>query len=281
MFFIGPVLGGFIGLLIGGLIGLPFLGLIVGIVMGSSSRGAYNFRKRGSFFGNDFGGINRDSQVFFESIFSMLGKIASADGVVSASEERVIRQFMASQLGLNPQSQEAALEYFNQACRDKTRDFSFWARQLYNHYNNRPAILELAYNLLQQVAAADGKITNREKEMLETAASLFKLNEGKSRSYSYYSGSYGSSGHSSGGSRGYSGQTSSAGGELAGAYSSLGLSPGASDDEVKRVYRKKVAEFHPDKIAAKGLPSEFTQFATEKFQEIQASYEKIKKARSF
>ncbi len=281
MFFIGPVLGGFIGLMIGSLIGLPFLGLVIGVVMGSSSRGAYNFRKRGTFFGNDFGGLNRDSEAFFESIFSMLGKIASADGVVSASEERVIRQFMSAQLGLNPESQQAALEYFNKACQDRTRNFTYWAQHLYNHYHNRPAILELAYNLLQQVAAADGTISPKEKEILEEAASLFKLNEGNSRSYGYYSGAYGSSGHSSGGSGRSSGASTSAGGDLASAYSSLGLSPSASDEEIKKIYRKKVAEFHPDKIAAKGLPAEFTQFATEKFQEIQDSYEKIKRARSF
>ena len=119
MFFIGPVLGGFIGLLVGGLIGLPFLGMIIGAFLGSSSRGAYNFHKRGTFFGNDFGGQERASQAFFESVFSMLGKIASADGVVSASEERVVREFMNQQLGLNPQSQQAALSYFNSACRTR------------------------------------------------------------------------------------------------------------------------------------------------------------------
>ncbi|MDC7224332.1 MAG: hypothetical protein PQJ60_11365, partial [Spirochaetales bacterium] len=109
MFFIGPVLGGFIGLIVGSIIGLPFLGMIVGVFIGSSSRGAYNIHKRGTFFGNDFGGHARDSEAFFESVFSMLGKIASADGVVSVSEERVVREFMTGQLGLNPMSQKAAL----------------------------------------------------------------------------------------------------------------------------------------------------------------------------
>ena len=112
--------------------------------------------------------------------------------------------------------------------------------------------------------------------MLESAAGIFKISAGSYQSRSSYGGSsYSGGGQSS--NRGYS----AAGGELAGAYSSLGLTPDASDEDVKKSYRKKVAEFHPDKIAAKGLPAEFTQFATEKFQEIQASYEKIKKARSF
>jgi DnaJ like chaperone protein len=286
-FLIGPaVLGGFIGLLVGSFIGLPFLGMVIGIFIGATPRSGYNKRTRGTFFGNDFGGLDRDSGIFFESVFSMLGKLASVDGVVSASEEKVVRDFMTSQLGLNPMSQKAALEYFNKACQDKTRNFDYWANNLYNRYRSRPAIMELAYNLLLQLSAADGKITEKEKAMLESAASIFQLNQGNSRSYNYYSGAHNQGGqHSYGGSSqgGSSGRysSSSAGGELASAYGSLGLTPGATDDEVKKVYRKKVAEFHPDKIAAKGLPDEFTKFATEKFQEIQSSYEKIKKARSF
>ncbi|MDC7221280.1 MAG: co-chaperone DjlA [Spirochaetales bacterium] len=286
MFFIGPVLGGFLGLIIGGFIGLPFLGMIIGAFLGSSSRGAYNIHRRGTFFGNDFGGQSRASELFFESIFSMLGKLASVDGAISASEERVVREFMSGQLGLNPVSQQSAMEYFNKASRDNTHDFAYWAQQLYIHYRSRPAILELAYNLLLQVAAADGKISDKEKALLETAASTFRLNQGNSRSYGYYSGNYGynggSRGSSSGGQSGSRQSTGGTGGTaLNAAYGSLGLTPNASDDEVKKVYRKKVAEFHPDKIAAKGLPEEFTKFATEKFQEIQSSYDVIKKARSF
>ena len=34
----------------------------------------------------------------------------------------------------------------------------------------------------------------------------------------------------------------------------LGLMPGASKDEVRRVYRRLVAEHHPDRLIAKGVP---------------------------
>jgi DnaJ like chaperone protein len=40
-----------------------------------------------------------------------------------------------------------------------------------------------------------------------------------------------------------------------------------------------VQEYHPDKIAAKGLPEEFTRFAQDKFREIQEAWEQIKAAR--
>ena len=63
------------------------------------------------------------------------------------------------------------------------------------------------------------------------------------------------------------------------AYAVLGCSPTDSDDQVKRCYRQRVQEYHPDKIAAKGLPDEFTRFAQDKFREIQEAWEQIKAAR--
>ena len=53
----------------------------------------------------------------------------------------------------------------------------------------------------------------------------------------------------------------------------------ASDDEIKRQYRKLVKEYHPDTIASKGLPEEFTKFANDKFREIQGAYDAIKQER--
>jgi len=50
-------------------------------------------------------------------------------------------------------------------------------------------------------------------------------------------------------------------------------------EEIKKSYRQLVREFHPDTIASKGLPEEFTRFANEKFREIQTAYETISRER--
>ena len=60
-------------------------------------------------------------------------------------------------------------------------------------------------------------------------------------------------------------------------YAILGCSTNDSDGQIKKQYRKLVSEYHPDKIASKGLPEEFTKFANDKFREIQGAYEVIKK----
>ena len=62
---------------------------------------------------------------------------------------------------------------------------------------------------------------------------------------------------------------------LANAYEMLSVSPGDSDAEVKKAYRRLMSQHHPDKLVAKGLPEEMMKLATEKTQEIKAAYEVI------
>ena len=60
-------------------------------------------------------------------------------------------------------------------------------------------------------------------------------------------------------------------------YKILGIEESATDEEVKRAYRKMAVKFHPDKVAQMG--EEFQKGAKEKFQKIQEAYEAIKKRR--
>lgn len=62
-------------------------------------------------------------------------------------------------------------------------------------------------------------------------------------------------------------------------YAMLDCAGSDSDDRIRKQYRKLVSEFHPDKVLSRGLPEEFTISATERFREIQRSYENIKQAR--
>lgn len=63
-------------------------------------------------------------------------------------------------------------------------------------------------------------------------------------------------------------------------YSVLGLSPSASDDEVRAKYHELIAKYHPDKFASLHDP-EFTRLAAEKFQRVQSAYDEIKRQRGF
>ncbi len=61
------------------------------------------------------------------------------------------------------------------------------------------------------------------------------------------------------------------------AYKILGVANNASNDEIKKAYRKMAAENHPDKVAYLG--EEIRKDAEEKFRKINEAYEAIKKER--
>ena len=62
-------------------------------------------------------------------------------------------------------------------------------------------------------------------------------------------------------------------------YVVLGVTKSMDFEEIKRVYRRKRKEFHPDTLISKGLPEELIERAKEKFIEIQEAYEAIERER--
>lgn len=62
------------------------------------------------------------------------------------------------------------------------------------------------------------------------------------------------------------------------AYTALEIDPSASDEEVKKAYRRMAMKYHPDKVTNAG--DEVQQKATEKFRAINEAYEHIKSLRN-
>ena len=62
-------------------------------------------------------------------------------------------------------------------------------------------------------------------------------------------------------------------------YTVLGLPQGATDAELKRVYRNLSRENHPDTLIAKGMPQEFIDLANGKMAAINAAHDRIRKER--
>ncbi len=61
------------------------------------------------------------------------------------------------------------------------------------------------------------------------------------------------------------------------AYEILEVDPKASDEEVKKAYRRAVIKHHPDKVAHLG--EQFQKDAADKFKKVQEAWERVKKER--
>ena len=61
------------------------------------------------------------------------------------------------------------------------------------------------------------------------------------------------------------------------AYNILEITHDATDEELKKAYRKMAVKYHPDKVSQLGTDVE--NAAKEKFQQLNAAYEQIKKQR--
>ena len=262
----GSIFGGAIGFSLGGPVG-AVLGAIVGHRLGESATGAGMERVGGSRAGRMGNGAwggraervadaqQQAQAVFFVTTFSMLAKMAKADGRVSPEEIEVVQEFMRIQLHLAPEDERYAEEIFRQA-KNSPDSFDDFARQFAQVFSGQARMREIMLDLLVRVAAADGVIDPAEREMLGRAASIFGVEDATLR-----------------------GIVDRRAKDSSRHYAILGLSPSASNDELKSRYRKLVTQYHPDKIIAKGLPQEFIELAEKRFTEIQEAYEALREQR--
>ena len=61
------------------------------------------------------------------------------------------------------------------------------------------------------------------------------------------------------------------------AFQVLEVDPEASDEELKKAYRKMALKYHPDRVSHLG--EEYQKDANAKFQKVNEAWEEIKKAR--
>jgi DnaJ like chaperone protein len=192
---------------------------------------------------------------YFVSLFSVLGKIAKIDGVVTRDEIAVVQKFING-LQIPNNQKQFAKQIFNEA---KESEYSLddFAIQLYQTTRNHPTILLSFVDLLFQVVMADGRVHPAEESALKSIARIFRISDEQYNSLK----------------AGYID-------ELDKYYRVLDCTPESSNEEIKSNYKKLVKDFHPDTIVSKGLPEEFTDFAAKRFREIQEAYEKIRKERN-
>lgn len=203
---------------------------------------------------------------FFYNTLGMFGCVAAADGTISRNEEKFVCQFLETEFDLSSEAIEACLRQFRQLPNDNVCMITC-ARALYNDYRTSPELFELTIEALFKLATADQEpLTKDELGLLQSAACELRISRQKfSQLYGLYHGN----------------RMTNDPARMRRLYNVLGCDESATNEEIKRAYRKLVQDFHPDKIQSKGLAPEFTKFATEKFRQINESYEEIREIRNF
>ena len=209
---------------------------------GPSSRSSYNSSSRSYT-------VDEQRNSFMVSLLVLSSAVIKADGRVHPAEVEFALAFVRQNFGEGavPQAQKI-LEELN---RKDVNVYSVGGQIADNmNYSQR---LQL-YHYLAQVANADGLFSKEEKDVLEAIASAIRITS--SDAASVIAMFYKDSGS---------------------AYAVLELSPSASDDDVKKAYRRMAMKYHPDKVSTLG--PDVQRAASEKFRQVQEAYETIKRQR--
>ena len=269
----GKWIGGFIGLIAGG----P-LGALAGFALGSlldedgddvQKINPNSYGHRSSAYSNTQSQANYQSHTRYEeeqrntfrfSLLVLASYIIRADGKVMHSEMNLVRRWLRTNFGERAVDEGVQIMYklFDQqkfqgatAFRSMVMGSCQQLQQLIT-YEQRLQLLDF----LVKIAKADGTVPAAEIDALRECTLALGLSQVDLDSML---------------------SLQDAGSNLDAAYKVLGVSPTATNDELKAAYRRQALQNHPDKVASLG--EDVRKAAEKKFQEINAAKETIWKAR--
>lgn len=228
------------------------LGFLIGAMLDSAADAPPDTQ---GFSGNTDQG-NRNS--FLLTMLVLSAYIIRADGRVMHSEMELVRNFLRDNFGEQAklQGNDILLKILEEEKRQGREGFRRTIRQAcfeasqHLDYGGRLQLM----NFLVMIAQADGSVDQTEIEALKEVAGWMQVPESEVESMLHLGGK-----------------------TTDDDYKVLGVSPQATDEELKKAYRKLALEHHPDRVAKLG--DDVRRAAEKKFQEINAARERIWKAR--
>lgn len=210
---------------------------------------------------------------FFLTTFAVMGHIASTMGNEDPEENEALNKVIA-RLNLPLDVHEEATELYNEG---KSRNFDLKRAILsfYNACHSQVHLLEMFLEIQLLAAYRDGEIQSQKNQVLLTIAKMLQLSRAD---YDRILSTIRAEDHFA--RENLSGFVNSSGSDED-AYAILYLSPNATNEEIKKAYRRLTSMHHPDKLVAKGLPEEMLKIAENKTREIRIAYERIRAIRNF
>lgn len=215
--------------------------------------GDYDGDNRSSSGGNAFGRQN-----FIEHLLVLAAYIIRADGKIMHSEMETVRGVFRQNFGdaMAAEADRKLKNLFAEAKQMRPEEYDGMTRLTCQRiaqssdYSGRLQLL----SFLVIIAQADGSVPQVELKALRDVAAWLQMDPGEVDSMLHLGGE-----------------------SVDDAYKVLGIEPTATDEEVRKAYRKLALQHHPDRVA--NLGDDVKKAAERKFQEINNAKERIYKAR--
>lgn len=241
-------LGGTVGWAFGGPIG-ALLGFALGSIYDNASGDVMNWGEPQE--QPRYGSRTRTTTGDFEaSLLILTAAVMKADNSVKKSELEFVKRFLIGQFGEAKAKEQLLLlrEILKKPI--EIRQVSMQIRTFMDHSSR----LQLMHYLFQ-LANADNEMHGNEIDILTRIASYLGISKPDFMSI----------------------KAMFVVENKESVYQILEISMSATDDEVKKAYRRMAVKYHPDKVSHLG--PEHQSAAKEKFQKLTEAYERIKKER--
>ena len=237
------------GKIIGGVAGFA-LGGPIGALLGTAAGHFVVDRPRNRAPDDE---IDTTQQIAFTiGVIALGAKMAKADGKVTPDEIRAFREVFQ----VPPEEMANVGRVFDQARRD-SQGFEPYASQIAELLAGRKTVLEDLIDGLFHIAKSDNFIHPDEIAYLREVARIFGFSDNAFARIR--------EGH--------------LGPDESDPYRILGIGHEASDELVKKAYRKLVRDHHPDVEIAQGMPKEFVEVANQKVAAINEAYDRVARQR--
>jgi len=238
-------LGGGIGWAAGGPIG-AILGFALGSMIDGMQSGVYAYEPQTR---PSFTKPQTTHNDFIASLLILASAVMKSDQRVLKSELDYVKRFLLQQFG----SEEAERQLLMlRELLKKDYNLQQVGNQI-KQYMEYPSRLQLMHFLFG-LAAADSQVHTAEIQLISQISIILGIRNSDFESIKAM----------------FVKDTTSA-------YRILEITPDASDEELKKAYRRMALKYHPDKVAHIG--EDVQKAANAKFQELNAAYEQIKKER--
>ena len=211
----------------------------------------------GAFLGYQLGkmfSVKQGGGASFElALLSLSAIVIKADGKIKKQELDYVKNFFRQNFGAA--KSKMYFKVFNDLKDKESPSLNSLCSQINRNVNHNGRLQIIHF--LFAVASSDHEIADVELKTIKTIANYFHINN-----YDFQSI------HSM-----FSGKSNN----IEDDYKILEVSNDATDDEVKKAYRKMAKKYHPDKL--QGVSDDIVKMAQEKFNKVTQSYNRIMDSR--